>query len=82
MIKQFENLFVLETAASSYVFRVLESGHLEHLYYGKKLTIENAEDAAPLCPTRAFPPGNSAAYSAEYPALSLEKLCQEVSSLG
>ena len=82
MIKQFENLFVLETAASSYVFRVLESGHLEHLYYGKRLTIENAEDAELLCPTRAFPPGNSAAYSAEYPALSLEKLCQEVSSLG
>ena len=44
MIKQFENLFVLETAASSYVFRVLESGHLEHLYYGKRLTIENAEE--------------------------------------
>ena len=82
MIKRFENLFVLETAASSYVFRVLESGHLEHLYYGKKLTIERADDAELLCLTRAFPPGNSAAYSAEYPALSLEKLCQEVSSLG
>ena len=82
MIRQLENVFVLETVASSYVFRVLESGHLEHLYFGRKVTIRTADDAELLFPTRAFLPGNAAAYSAEYPALSMERLCQEVSGLG
>ena len=82
MIKQLGNLFVLETENSSYIFRVLDSGHLEHLYYGRKVTIQVEEDAEYLYPTRAFLPGNHAAYSEEYNTLSLESLCQEVSSLG
>ena len=82
MIKQLGNLFVLETENSSYIFRVLDSGHLEHLYYGRKVTIQVEEDAEYLYPIRAFLPGNHAAYSEEYNTLSLESLCQEVSSLG
>ena len=82
MIRQLDNLFVLETESTSYVFCILDSGHLEHLYYGKKVTIHTAEDAELFFAVRAFLPGNSASYSAEHPTLSMEKLCQEVSSLG
>ena len=82
MIRQLDNLFVLDTESASYVFRVLETGHLEHLYYGRKIKILTPEDAELLFPVRAFLPGNGAAYSAEQPALCMEKLCQEISGPG
>ena len=37
MIKKQNTAFILDTKNTSYVFQVLPSGHLEHLYYGKKL---------------------------------------------
>ena len=36
-IDQDKQLFHLQTASASYVFQVLPSGYLAHLYYGKKL---------------------------------------------
>ena len=36
-IDQDKQLFHLQTVSTSYVFQVLPSGHLAHLYYGKKL---------------------------------------------
>ena len=36
IITNSDNVFHLQTAKTSYIFRVLESGHLENLYYGKK----------------------------------------------
>ena len=41
MIRQLDNVFVLDTKHTTYCFQVLESGHLEHLYYGKRLSEEN-----------------------------------------
>ena len=41
MIKKLENGFILNTKNTTYAFRVLKTGHLEHLYYGKKIAIEN-----------------------------------------
>jgi alpha-galactosidase len=55
---------------------------LEHLYYGKRLRIEQAADAASLAERQSFPPGNSNVYDAKYPKLSLESLRLEMSSYG
>ena len=82
MIRQLENVFVLDTSHTTYCFQVLESGHLEHLYYGKKLRIEQASDVKSLAEKQAFPPGNSNIYDEKYPKLSLENLRLEMSSYG
>ena len=42
MIHVENSLFVLETKCTSYVFRVMPTGHLEHLYYGRKLHANEA----------------------------------------
>ena len=63
MIRQLKQIFVLDTKYTTYCFRVMESGHLEHLYYGKKLRIEQAEDVESLVEKQAFVPGNSNASS-------------------
>ena len=36
MITVENQLFSLHTRHTSYLFRVMETGHLEHLYYGRK----------------------------------------------
>ena len=37
MIHESNHFFLLNTANTSYAFRVMETGHLEHLYYGKTI---------------------------------------------
>lgn|GEM_PF-2777958 len=39
------NVFRLNTAQSSYIFRVTEQGDLEHLYYGRKIKFQENYDA-------------------------------------
>ena len=82
MIRQLENVFVLDTKNTTYCFQVLESGHLEHLYYGKKLRIYSASDVKSLAEKQAFPPGNSNVYDEKFPKLSLENMRLEMSSYG
>ena len=82
MIRQLKNVFVLDTKHTTYAFQVLESGHLEHLYYGKKLRIEEAEDVKSLAEKQAFPPGNSNVYDEKFPKLSLENMRLEMSAYG
>lgn len=75
--------FILSTNTTSYVFRVLPTGQLEHLYYGKKLRFrEDFSDLEVLVPKREFAPGNTISYDAEHPALAMEDTCLEVSSYG
>ncbi len=38
MIKKIDNYFVIETNNTTYCFMVSETGHLFHLYYGKKIS--------------------------------------------
>ena len=77
------NEFILSTRATCYVFRVLPTGQLEHLYYGKKLRFqEDFSDLGVLAPKREFAPGNTIAYDGEHPALVMEDTCLEVSSYG
>ena len=76
------DVFVLETANTSYIIRITESGHPSHLYYGRKIEVASEKDIAPLIERRAFDPGNSIAYSEEHPTTALEDMCLEMSSLG
>ena len=62
MIRQLDNIFVLDTKNTTYCFQVLETGHLEHLYYGKRIRIEEASDVKAIAEKHAFPPGNGNVY--------------------
>lgn len=74
--------FILDTKNTTYAFRITESGHPEHLYYGRKISVPEAKDAEVLCEKQAFTPGNTNAYSDEYKTLSLEDIRLEMSSYG
>ena len=81
MIREEQNLFVLDTAHTTYCFRVMDTGHLEHLYYGRKITV-GASSAEALVEKHAFAPGNTNVYDAEHPDFSLEDIRLEMSSYG
>ena len=59
MIRQLDNLFVLDTKNTTYAFHILETGHLEHLYYGKKIQINSALEAISLVEKRVVLAGNA-----------------------
>lgn len=80
MIKEQNLTFELSTPHTTYAFRVTESGHLEHLYYGRKITLGNQIEV--LCEKHTFPPGNTNFYSEEHRNFSLEDMCLEMSSFG
>ncbi|MDO5293196.1 MAG: alpha-galactosidase [bacterium] len=80
MIQNNNNLFHLQTESTSYVFRVNEKNHLEHLYYGEKIAIEG--DAMALQSKDCFIMGNLIAYEQEDKQYSLSQLCLEASGLG
>lgn len=82
MIRRLGNTFVLDTPNTTYVFGVLPSGHLEHLYYGKHIVLNCESDCAALYEKRVCLAGNAVAYSADYPALGLEDVCLEMSTQG
>ncbi|MGN0504943.1 MAG: alpha-galactosidase [Lachnospiraceae bacterium] len=73
-------VFVLDTAKTTYCFRVMETGHLEHLYYGRRITIEDMPET--LVEKYAFVPGNTNPYDKEHPGVTLENVRLEVSSYG
>lgn len=75
-------IFILEGRRSVYIFRVLATGHLEHLYYGRRIRVERKSDLAPLIPKRAFAPGNTILYDNGRPDYSLESICLEWTSPG
>lgn len=80
MITQTGNLFLLHTAHTTYAFRVMPTGHLEHLYYGRKIHGESAETLFP--DKNTCPLGNVLSYSKEHFSLSMENTCLEVSGVG
>ncbi len=41
MIYRDKELFILDTKDTTYCFRIMPSGHLEHLYYGPR-SLKNA----------------------------------------
>ncbi|MCR4798126.1 MAG: alpha-galactosidase [Lachnospiraceae bacterium] len=75
-------VFVLDTDSTTYAFSVMETGQLEHLYYGAKITVEKPEDLVALTEKRAFQQGNSIAYDQEHLSFTLEDVCLEMSGYG
>ncbi len=82
MIRQLDGIWVLETAHTSYLFRLLETGHLEHLYYGNRISIDSKAEAEALAEEHAFAPGNTNTYNSSVPQFSLEDMRLEMSSYG
>lgn len=80
MIRREDSYFILDTAHTTYCFRVLETGHLEHLYYGRRLTLPEGIEA--LTEKHAFAPGNVNHYDQAHTAFSLEDMRLEMSSYG
>lgn len=82
MIRQLGKVFVLDTAHTTYCFRVLETGQLEHLYYGSYIRIGSEQEAEALFEKHAFAPGNSILYDQQHPQYSLEDMRLEMSGYG
>ncbi|MEG1528452.1 MAG: alpha-galactosidase [Clostridia bacterium] len=72
--------FKLDTLNTSYIFEVMDSGHLQQLYYGKK--IANPCEITPLEEKLGTSLGTTVAYSAKFPTLNLNNLSQEISTSG
>lgn len=84
MIKKLEHekngtAYVLTTDHTAYAFRVMPTGQLEHLYYGRKIRIEDTET---LIEKHAFAPGNTVFYNNDHQEFSLEDICLETSARG
>lgn len=75
-------LFALHTANTSYCLRVTGTGHLEHLYYGRRITLEREADGEALVEKHAFAPANTCPYDAEHWQFTLEDMCLELSAQG
>ena len=76
---QGDDLFLLTTEHSTYAFRATETGHLEHLHYGARLDLMEADA---LAEKREFPSGNLISLDADHPAVTLEDMRLEMSSYG
>lgn len=72
-------LFHCSTASMSYVFRVLETGHLEHLHYGQKLS--DPIDPKDFFEDRPLDQGTSTLYS-EDSKLNLNTTLLEIATYG
>lgn len=82
MIRKEKEYFILDTRNTTYCFRVMETGHLEHLYYGRRISLPEGKGAEALVEKQAFLPGNLNAYDEEHKSFSLEDVCLEMSSYG
>ncbi len=83
MITVKDGYFVLNTLNTTYAFAVMETGQLEHLYYGSR--IKTGEDLSGLAALReqwAYAPGNTVVYDNDHKQFSLENICLEMSSYG
>ena len=80
MITEQQSVFYLETASTSYVFRVTPFGHLEHIYYGARIERGGIES---LRMKRNIQTGSAVLYNAKLdPAYCLDNLCLEWSGIG
>lgn len=79
MISHENGVFWLDTPNTSYVFRVTAFGHLEHIYYGKRLAYQDVE---PLAVKRTAGIGSSVMYDESDGLYCLDNLCLEWSGIG
>jgi alpha-galactosidase len=81
MISKKDRLFNLSTKHTTYLFAITETGHLEHLYYGRLLSNPTISVDA-LADKRSLNIGTSTAYDSDHPTLYLTNLCMEYSTMG
>ena len=79
MITEKDGVFKLDTENTSYVLRITDRGHPEHIYYGRRLPDADA-DALALKNTIML--GTTVAYDKDDPAYSLDTLLLEYSGVG
>lgn len=77
---QRQNMIRLDSKNTTYIMRINEAGHLENLYYGRKLRQDAKVEA--LLPKREIAIGTGVAYNEENPLLFLETACLEVGTQG
>ncbi len=80
MIHEKDLVFTLHTTWTSYILRVNETNHLEHLYYGRRIRTTDHIEA--LFDKHTIPTGNAVAYDEEHPTLTLDNICLEYSGYG
>ncbi len=73
---QRQNMIRLDSKNTTYIMRINDAGHLENLYYGRKLRQDAKVQA--LLPKREIAIGTGVAYNEENPLLFLETACLEV----
>ena len=79
MIEVMDKTFFLHTERTSYIFRVTENGHVEHLFYGNKVS---SGDETILSKKNTFVQGSSVDYNPETPGYCLDNLLLEYSGVG
>ena len=72
-------LIILNTVHTTYAMKVLDTGHIEHLYYGRRIHMDDADG---LTEQHEFAPGTTSVYSPENGNFSLEDMRLEMSSYG
>ena len=80
MIINGDKYFILNTNNTTYAIRLMPTGHLEHMYYGKRIRVSHSLDG--LYERQEFMSGNNNTYSADYPYLTLNNICLEASFEG
>ena len=79
IIEDNKPLFVLDTDNTTYAFKVMPTGHVEHLYYGRKIHMDSADG---IEEPKGFPAGNTAIPDKDTNNITLEDLRLEMSSYG
>ena len=83
MIIHKDGHFVLNTKNTTYAFYINDTGHPEHLYYGKRITLgDDLLGIEALKEQWAFAPGNTINYDNDHKQYSPENVCYEMSSYG
>ncbi len=84
MIRQINDTFILETDKTTYAFRVLDTGYLEHLYYGRKIHIadEDGAVASALFEKHEYAPGINNVYDGTRADFSFNDMRLEFSANG
>ena len=81
MIQNIDKTFILHTDNTTYACQVMETGQIEHLYYGGRI-IWTQESAKALSCKDVNPDGNSISYDKEHSELGLDNRPLEVSGVG
>lgn len=86
MIREENNVFILETQNTSYIFQIMKSGHLEHLYYGRKLylgeTSRSKTDGIRAVSQKYINNTGGIAYTQDNVAISMNDVRLEMSGHG